>query len=50
MFGMCKTKYSPKDCNRCLYIVSKIDILYLVGKRPSSLIINFEHTVKLFLV
>ena len=27
MFGMCKTKHSCKDCKRCLFIVSKIDII-----------------------
>ena len=32
MFGMCKTKYSCKDCNRCLFIVSKINILCSSGR------------------
>ena len=28
MFGLCKTKYSSKDRNRCLFSVSKIGILW----------------------
>ena len=50
MFGMCKIKHSSKDCNRSLFIVNKIDISDLVGKRLSSIIINFEQVMKPFLV
>ena len=45
IFGMCKTKHSSKDYNRCLLIVSKVDI----RKRANSLIINFKQVVS-FLV
>ena len=45
MFGMCKTKHSSRDCNRSLFIVGKIDILW-----SSSLIINFEQVIEPFLV
>ena len=45
IFGMCKTKHSSKGYNRCLFIVSKVDI----RKRASSLIIHFKQVVS-FLV
>ena len=45
MFGVCKTKHSSRDCNRSLFIVGKIDILW-----SSSLIINFEQVIEPFLV
>ena len=48
---MCKTKHSSKDCNRCFFIVSKIDIFSdLVRELASSLIINFEQVIEPFLV
>ena len=50
MFGMCKTKHSSEDCNRYLFIVSKIDILWSFRELASSLIINFEQVIKPFLV
>ena len=50
MFGMCKTKHNSKDCNRCLFIVNKIDILWSSLRTASSLIINFEQVIQPFLV
>ena len=47
---MCKkTKHSSKDCNRYLFIVNKIDILWS-SWRTCLLIINFEQVRKPFLV
>ena len=34
MFGMCKTKHSSKDCNGCLFIVSKADFLWFSWRTP----------------
>ena len=42
---MCKTKHSSKDCNRLQQTFSD-----LVGEPASSLIINFEQVIELFLV
>ena len=39
-----------KDCNRCLFVVSKIDILWSSWRTASSLNINFEQVIKPFLV
>ena len=50
MLSICKTKYSSKDCNRCLFVVSKIDILWSSWRTASSLNINFEQVIKPFLV
>ena len=50
MLGMCYTKHSIKDCNRCSFIVSKIEVSDLVGEHPSPLIINFEQNIEPFLV
>ena len=47
---MYKTKHSNKDCNRCLFVVSKIDFSDLIGEGASSLIINFGQVIKPFLV
>ena len=47
---MYKAKRSSKECKRCLFNVSKIDISAISGQRPSSLIINFKQVIKSFLV
>ena len=49
MFGMYKTKHSSKDCNRCLSIASKIDILWS-SRKTREFIINFKQVIKSFLV
>ena len=45
MFGMCNKKQK-----KCLFIVSKIDIIWSNLRTPSSLIINFEQVIKYVLV
>ena len=50
MFRMCKTKYSSKDCNRCFFIVTKIDILCSSWRTREFINHYFEQVKKLFLV
>ena len=50
MFGMCKTKHSSKDCNRCLFIVSKIDILWSSRRTREFINHYFEQVIEPSLV
>ena len=57
MFGMCKTKHSSEDCNRCLLKYAQLNrclvkqtFSHVVGEPANSLIINFERVIEPFLV
>ena len=50
MLGMCKTKHSSKDCDRCLLIVSKIDILWSSWRRREFINHNFKQVIEPSLV
>ena len=47
---MCKTKQAVKTAVEAYSLLAKQTFSDLVGKRASSLIINFEQVIKLFLV
>ena len=50
MFGMCKTKHSSKDCNRCLFIVSKTNIFWSCRRIREFINHYFEQVIEPFLV
>ena len=50
MFGVYKTKHSGEDWNRCLFVLSKIDILWSSRRTREFINVNFEQVIEPFLV
>ena len=46
----CVKQNSSKDCNRCLFILSKIDMLWSTRRTREFININFEQAIEPFLV